>query len=97
MRSLGPRLDASWARGTFIYRAAPPLHPPAPLHHQAWQKVVSSALVASTLVNVGTVLSVSAAATGAAVSFAGAALFGVVMLGSYLQVPQAEGQGVSRV
>jgi hypothetical protein len=53
--------------------------------------------VASTLVNVGTVLSVSAAATGAAVSFAGAALFGVVMLGSYLQVPQAEGQGVSRV
>ncbi len=62
-----------------------------PCHHppkipKAWQRVVSSALVTSTLVNVGTVLSVSAVTAGATLSFAGAALFGAMMLGSYLQV-----------
>jgi hypothetical protein len=36
------------------------------------------------------VLSVSAAATGAMVSFAGAGLFGMMMLGSYLQVVKLE-------
>lgn len=57
---------------------------------QAWQKVISSALVASTLVNVGTVLSVSAATTGAALCFAGAAAFGALLIASYLQVAQLE-------
>jgi hypothetical protein len=53
---------------------------------QAWQQVVGAALVASTLVNVGTVLSVSALAAGATASFSGAALFGVIMLQGYLKV-----------
>lgn len=57
---------------------------------QAWQKVVSSALVTSTLVNVGTVLSVSAMATGATLSFAGAGVFGVMLLANYLQVVKLE-------
>ncbi|KAI8469667.1 MAG: ABC1 family-domain-containing protein [Monoraphidium minutum] len=57
---------------------------------QAWQRVVSSALVASTLVNVGTVLSVSAVTTGATLSFAGAAVFGALMLGNYLKVAKLE-------
>lgn len=57
---------------------------------QAWQRVVSSALVASTLVNVGTVLSVSAMATGATVSFVGAGVFGLLLLGNYLKVVKLE-------
>lgn len=56
---------------------------------QAWQRVVSSALVTSTLVNVGTVLSVSAMGTGAALSFAGAGLFGLMLLGNYLKARRA--------
>jgi hypothetical protein len=57
---------------------------------QAWQRVVSAALAASTLVNVGTVLSVSAMATGAALSFAGASFFGVILLANYLKVANLE-------
>ncbi|WIA38180.1 hypothetical protein OEZ86_001530 [Tetradesmus obliquus] len=57
---------------------------------QAWQRVVSCALVASTLVNVGTVLSVSAMATGAGLSFAGAGVFGLLLLSNYLKVVKLE-------
>lgn len=57
---------------------------------QAWQRVVVSALMASTLVNVGTVLSVSALKTHANVSFVGAALAAFIMLKNYLQVAQLE-------
>ena len=57
---------------------------------QAWQRVVASALLASCLVNVGTVLSVSALATGASLSFAGAAVFGLAGLSGYLKVVQLE-------
>lgn len=57
---------------------------------QAWQRVVASALVASTLVNVGTVLQVSAMTTGAALSFAGAGVFGVMLLANYLTVAKLE-------
>jgi len=57
---------------------------------QAWQQVVTSALVASTLVNVGTVLSVSAMATGATISFGGAGVFGLLLLSSYLKVVKLE-------
>ncbi len=44
---------------------------------QVWQRVIGSALLASMLVNVGTVLSVSALSTGATASFVGAAFFGL--------------------
>lgn len=57
---------------------------------QAWQRVVASALVASTLVNVGTVLTVSAMTTGATISFAGAGVFGLLLLGNYLKVAKLE-------
>lgn len=57
---------------------------------QAWQRVVASALVASTLVNVGTVLTVSAMTTGATISFAGAGVFGLLLLGNYLKVVKLE-------
>lgn len=57
---------------------------------QAWQRVVASALVASTLVNVGTVLQVSAMTTGAALSFAGAGVFGIMLLANYLTVAKLE-------
>ncbi len=57
---------------------------------QAWQQVIASALVASTLVNVGTVLSVSALAAGATASFTGAALFGIMMLSGFLKVKNME-------
>eukprot|EP00878_Enallax_costatus_P019345 GHUV01020408.1.p1 GENE.GHUV01020408.1~~GHUV01020408.1.p1 ORF type:complete len:557 (+),score=208.71 GHUV01020408.1:1417-3087(+) len=57
---------------------------------QAWQKVVASALAASTLVNVGTVLQVSAVTTGATLSFAGAGIFGIMLLANYLTVAKLE-------
>lgn len=57
---------------------------------QIWQRVIGAALAASTLVNIGTVLSVSALTAGATASFAGAALFGVVLLKNYLKVVQLE-------
>lgn len=57
---------------------------------QAWQRVVAAALGASTLVNVGTVLSVSAVSAGATASFIGAAFFGVMLLKNYLKVAQLE-------
>ena len=60
------------------------------LRVQAWQRVVASALLASCLVNVGTVLSVSALATGASLSFAGAAVFGLAAASGYLKVVQLE-------
>lgn len=56
----------------------------------AWQKVVASALAASTLVNVGTVLSVSAMGTAATASFVGAGVFGFMMLSNYLKVVKLE-------
>ncbi|EFJ49735.1 hypothetical protein VOLCADRAFT_104180 [Volvox carteri f. nagariensis] len=57
---------------------------------QAWQRVIAAALAASTLVNIGTVLSVSALTTGATASFVGAALFGFMLLKNYLKVLQLE-------
>jgi hypothetical protein len=57
---------------------------------EAWQRVIAGALFSSMLVNVGTVLSVSALSLGAGVSFAGAGLFGLVSLKSYLQVMSLE-------
>lgn len=57
---------------------------------QAWQRVVAAMLAASTLVNVGTVLSVSAMKTGATLSFAGAGLFGLLVLKSYITVLSLE-------
>jgi hypothetical protein len=57
---------------------------------QAWQRVIGAALFASTLVNVGTVLSVSAMSMGATASFVGAAFFGLQMLKNYLKVVQLE-------
>ncbi|GLC36873.1 hypothetical protein PLESTB_000183500 [Pleodorina starrii] len=57
---------------------------------QAWQRVIAAALAASTLVNIGTVLSVSALTAGATASFAGAALFGLMLLKNYLKVVQLE-------
>lgn len=57
---------------------------------QAWQKVVGATLMASCLVNVGTVLSVSALATGATASFTGAALFGFMALKNYIKIVQLE-------
>ena len=59
-------------------------------HTQAWQRVIGAALLASCLVNVGTVLSVSAITTAANTSFVGAAFFGFQMLRSYVQVLQLE-------
>lgn len=57
---------------------------------QAWQRVVAAALAASTLVNVGTVLSVSAAAAGATASFVGAGFFGLMMVSGYLKIVKLE-------
>lgn len=53
---------------------------------QAWQRVIGAALLASCLVNVGTVLSVSAMQAGATTSFLGAAFFGFQMLRNYIKV-----------
>ncbi|KAG2495073.1 hypothetical protein HYH03_006684 [Edaphochlamys debaryana] len=57
---------------------------------QAMQKVIAAALAASTLVNIGTVLSVSALTAGASASFAGAAFFGFMLLKNWLQVVKLE-------
>jgi len=57
---------------------------------QAWQKVVGAALATSTLVNVGTVLSVSAMSAAATASFAGAGFFGLILLSSYLKAQKLE-------
>ncbi|PNW73731.1 hypothetical protein CHLRE_13g570350v5 [Chlamydomonas reinhardtii] len=57
---------------------------------QAWQRVIAAALAASTLVNIGTVLSVSALTAGATASFAGAALFGFMLLKNWLTVVKLE-------
>jgi hypothetical protein len=56
----------------------------------AWQRVIAAALMASTLVNVGTVLSVSAVAKGAYAAFLGASIFGILMLKNYLMVINLE-------
>lgn len=57
---------------------------------QAWQRVILAALGISTLVNIGTVLSVSALTAGATASFAGAALFALMLLKNYFKVVQLE-------
>lgn len=54
------------------------------------QKMVTAALAASTLVNVGTVLSVSAMSTAATASFIGAGLAGVLLLANWLKVKGLE-------
>ncbi|KAI7835637.1 hypothetical protein COHA_010468 [Chlorella ohadii] len=54
------------------------------------QKAVLSALVASMLVNMGTVFSVSAMATAASLSFGGAALLGLATLANLLKVKSLE-------
>jgi hypothetical protein len=60
----------------------------APL--QAQQKAVTTAIVASTLVNVGTVLSVSAMRVAANFSFAGATFFGLSTLLSLLKIKRQQ-------
>jgi hypothetical protein len=50
------------------------------------QDVVTAALVASTLVNVGTVLSVSAMSTAATLSFIGAGFVGISVLANWLKL-----------
>jgi hypothetical protein len=63
------------------------LPPPINTHPlQTWQRVIGAALLASCLVNVGTVLSVSAMSVGATTSFIGAAFFGVQVVRGYIQV-----------
>lgn len=54
---------------------------------QLQQKVMTTAVVASMLVNVGTVLSVSAMSIAASVSFIGAGFAGVGVLANWIQVP----------
>lgn len=54
------------------------------------QKVMTSALAASTLVNVGTVLSVSAMSSAATASFIGAGLAGLVLLANWIKVKSLE-------
>ena len=53
---------------------------------EVWQRVVAAALAASMLVNVGTVLSVSALSTGATASFVGAAYFALAAAKGYFKV-----------
>ena len=53
---------------------------------EVWQRIVAAALMASALVNVGTVLSVSALSTGATASFVGAAYFALAAVKGYLKV-----------
>jgi predicted unusual protein kinase regulating ubiquinone biosynthesis (AarF/ABC1/UbiB family) len=57
---------------------------------QAQQKAVTTAIVASTLVNVGTVLSVSAMRVAANFSFAGATFFGLSTLLSLLKIKRQQ-------
>jgi hypothetical protein len=57
---------------------------------QAQQQAVTTAIVASTLVNVGTVLSVSAMRTAANISFAGATFFGLSTLLSLLKIKRQQ-------
>jgi len=57
---------------------------------ELWQRVIGATLIASMLVNVGTVLSVSAAATGASASFFGAAGCALLALKNYIKVAQLE-------
>lgn len=60
---------------------------------EEWQRVIGGALFASMLVNVGTVLSVSAAgaaATGATLSWVGAAAATLLSLKSYVKIAQME-------
>lgn len=54
--------------------------------------MVAAALFASMLVNVGTVLSVSALTTQATASFVGAAFFAFQTIKSYLKVCCAQGK-----
>ena len=53
---------------------------------EAWQRIVAATLAASTLVNVGTVLSVSALSTGATAAFVGAAYFALAAAKGYFKV-----------
>ena len=53
---------------------------------EAWQRIVAATLFASMLVNVGTVLSVSALSTGATAAFVGAAYFAFAAAKGYLKV-----------
>jgi hypothetical protein len=54
------------------------------------QRLMTSALMASTLVNVGTVLSVSAMSRAATASFVGAAFAGAMVLVNWLKVKSME-------
>jgi hypothetical protein len=57
---------------------------------EAWQRLIATALATSLLVNVGTVLSVSALAAGATASFAGAGLFGLMTMKGWFKIVQLE-------
>ena len=54
------------------------------------QKVTTAALVASTLVNVGTVLSVSAMARASQASFVGAGVWGLQVLINWAKLKRLE-------
>ncbi|KAJ9507487.1 hypothetical protein QJQ45_006489 [Haematococcus lacustris] len=62
---------------------------------QVWQQVIAAALLASTLVNVATLLSVSGITTGATAGFVGAAFFALQTLKGYLQVRSMEKKELS--
>ena len=53
---------------------------------EVWQRIVAAALMASALVNVGTVLSVSALSTASTASFVGAAYFALAAVKGYFKV-----------
>jgi predicted unusual protein kinase regulating ubiquinone biosynthesis (AarF/ABC1/UbiB family) len=57
---------------------------------EAWQRIIGSALLASMLINVGTVLSVSALSMQASFSFIGASFFGLMSLSGFFKVTQLE-------
>ncbi|KAG1669298.1 hypothetical protein FOA52_014859 [Chlamydomonas sp. UWO 241] len=57
---------------------------------EQWQRIIGSALIASMLINVGTVLSVSALGMQASFSFAGASFFGLMTLAGFYKVTQLE-------
>ncbi|GFR47545.1 hypothetical protein Agub_g9268 [Astrephomene gubernaculifera] len=57
---------------------------------QAWQRVIFAALAASSLLNIGTALSVASRAAGATACFVGAAACGFLLLKNYLKVAQLE-------
>lgn len=57
---------------------------------ESWQKIMSTGIMSSTLVNVGTVLSVNAASTAATCTFVGAFVMGVACMLNFLKLKKME-------